>query len=84
MLAAAVSAADLATAGHDASIAGIERSYADHEYTVTDLTRFYVERIGAIDQRGPALHAIIEINPDWASLAHGLDDDLKRGHPAMH
>jgi len=68
-------------AAHDVSIAGIEQAYANHRYTVTDLARFYVGRIGAIDQHGPALHAIIEINPDWARLAHDFDNDLKSSPP---
>ena len=69
----AVSAADMPTAVGDASIVGIEQALAERQYTVTDLVRYYVARIGAIDQHGPALHSIIEINPDWQRLARELD-----------
>ena len=78
-LSSAVAAADLETAARGASIAGIEQAFAEHRYGVADLAGYYIERIGAIDHNGPALHAIIEINPDWASLARDLDNELQSG-----
>jgi amidase len=74
-------AADMDAAAREASIAGIEQALTDHTYTVADLAGYYVARIGAIDQNGPALHSILEINPDWKSLASALDDGLKSGNP---
>lgn len=81
VLGTVVFAADMATAGPNASIAGIEQALADQRYTVADLAGYYVARIGALNQRGPALRAIIEINPDWISLAGDLDrsDRAARG-----
>ena len=84
LVASAASAADMATAGLDVSIAAIEKAYADHQYSVTDLARYYVGRIGALDQHGPSLHAIIEINPDWTSLASDFDRQLKAASAPMH
>jgi amidase len=69
-------------AARNASITGIEQAISQHHYTVTDLAAFYVSRIGAIDQNGPALHSIIEVNPDWQNIAKDMDNQLKSGDPA--
>jgi amidase len=37
------------------------------------LTEMYLERIEALDKRGPAINAIIELNPDVLAIADGLD-----------
>ena len=39
----------------------------------------YLARIEAIDKNGPALHSVIEINPDAKSIADGLDAERKAG-----
>ena len=52
------------------------RSGAD---TAASLTRQYLERIGAIDQRGPAINCVIELNPDAQAVAAQLDAERKAG-----
>ena len=47
--------------------------------TAQSLARQYLARIDAIDQRGPAINAIIELNPDALSIAAGLDAERKAG-----
>jgi len=47
--------------------------------TSASLTRQYIDRIGAIDQRGPAINAVIEINPDALAIASQLDAERKAG-----
>ncbi len=37
------------------------------------LTEMYLERIEALDKRGPAINAIIELNPDVLAIADALD-----------
>lgn len=37
------------------------------------LTEMYLERIEAVDKRGPAINAIIELNPDALAIAEVLD-----------
>lgn len=81
-LSSAASAADMGDVARDASIAAIEQALSDRRYTVTDLAGYYVTRIGAVDQNGPALHSIVEVNPDWKSLAQDMDKQLKSGSPA--
>lgn len=64
----------------ESSIATIEQALASKQYTVRDLERYFADRIGAIDQQGPALHSIIEVNPEAASLAAGLDTPPQPKH----
>jgi amidase len=47
--------------------------------TSESLTRQYLDRIDAIDQRGPAINAVIELNPDALSIASQLDVERKAG-----
>lgn len=43
------------------------------------LARQYLDRIDAIDQRGPAINAVIELNPDAMAIAAQLDAERKAG-----
>jgi amidase len=47
--------------------------------TSASLTRQYLDRIGAIDQSGPAINAVIELNPDALAIAAALDAERKTG-----
>ena len=52
------------------------RSGAD---TSRSLVQQYLARIDALDQRGPAINAVIELNPDSLTIASQLDDERKAG-----
>jgi amidase len=62
-----------------ADIAQIEQAYAAHAYTPHAVTDYFLQRIHDVDQSGPALHAIIEINPDALSIAGKLDAEKRSG-----
>ncbi|HET7373595.1 MAG TPA: amidase family protein, partial [Gemmatimonadaceae bacterium] len=47
--------------------------------TSQSLVRQYLARIDAIDQRGPAINAVIELNPDALAVAAQLDAERKAG-----
>ncbi len=47
--------------------------------TSASLVRQYLARIDAIDQRGPTINCVIELNPDAASIAAQLDAERKSG-----
>jgi amidase len=47
--------------------------------TATSLTRLYLGRIDAIDQRGPAINSVIERNPDAFAIARLRDEERKAG-----
>jgi amidase len=71
-------------AGRDAAVA--ERSIDDLQAamaarlaTSADLTRAYLKRIAAMDRRGPALRAVIAVNPDALAQALALDAERRAG-----
>ncbi|MBK8427694.1 MAG: amidase [Lewinellaceae bacterium] len=43
------------------------------------ITEMYLQRIAAIDREGPALHAVIEINPEALAIAEAMDQERKAG-----
>jgi amidase len=45
------------------------------KYTAQSLVEKYLARIDEIDKRGPAVNAIIELNPDALSIAQALDQE---------
>jgi amidase len=49
------------------------------DWTCRALTEMYLERIEALDRRGPSLYSILEVNPDALSIADGLDRELRGG-----
>src|SRR2546421_4880062 len=49
------------------------------KYNAHSLTRKYLDRIDDIDKRGPAINAVIELNPDALSIAADLDKERKAG-----
>ena len=54
--------------------------------SAVELTRFYLRRIQAIDERGPHLNSVIELNPDAIAMAEMADADRRRGrlHGPLH
>jgi amidase len=57
----------------EATIAGIHAAFADGRLTCTRLTQLYLDRIAAYNLRGPALRAIITVNPKALETAAALD-----------
>jgi amidase len=50
-------------------------------FTARSLVEKYTARIEEIDKRGPAVNAIIELNPDALSIADALDQERKAKGP---
>ncbi len=48
-------------------------------YTSAMLTDLYLQRIAVVDKDGPALNAVIEINPDARVIAEQMDRERKEG-----
>ena len=51
------------------------------EYTAHSITEKYLGRIEQLDKKGPAVNAIIEINPDALSIAEELDRERQARGP---
>jgi len=47
--------------------------------TARSLTEQFLQRIEQIDQDGPTLNSIIELNPDALSIASALDEERQAG-----
>jgi amidase len=59
------------------TIADLQSAMAAGKYTAHSLARKYLDRIGEIDKQGPAINAVIELNPDALSIATELDRERK-------
>jgi amidase len=47
--------------------------------TAKSITAMYLKRIDAMDKKGPAINAIIELNPDALKIAEEMDKERKSG-----
>ncbi|HXF75557.1 MAG TPA: amidase family protein, partial [Methylomirabilota bacterium] len=61
----------------EATIDKIHAAYRSGKLTCRELVQAYLDRIEAYDKRGPAINAIITINPHALKEAEGLDHALK-------
>lgn len=65
---------------HDeVTIDEIRSSLANNDYSIVELTRFYLDRIDSLSFGGPQLNAVITVNPDALDIAARLDDEMKAG-----
>ena len=58
-----------------ASIADVQAAVASGALTYERLVGLYLRRIDAFDKQGPALHAVIAINPRAIDIARALDQE---------
>src|SRR3546814_1017771 len=63
----------------EADIAGIQQAMHDGTLTSHELVQAYLDRIAAIDDAGPGLNAVIELNPDTLSEADQRDAERRQG-----
>src|SRR5579871_1137927 len=76
-LAAGAWAAPRAFELEEATLADLQKRMKEGSLTAGALTQRYLERIEAIDKRGPALNTVIEVNPDALQIAAALDAERK-------
>src|ERR1700690_3308085 len=55
------------------TIAELQAGLKSGKFTARSLTEKYLARIAEIDKRGPAVNAVIEVNPAALSIADELD-----------
>jgi amidase len=65
----------------EATIASIHAAFAAGQLTCAQLTRLYLDRIAAYNMQGPALRAIITVNPKAIETAAEMDRSY-RASPA--
>ncbi len=61
------------------TITQLQQGYDNGDFTVKDVVQAYLDRIAAIDDKGPMLNAVIQVNPDALAIAGQLDQELKDG-----
>jgi amidase len=65
----------------EATIASLQERMSTGSLDARALTKAYLDRIEALDRRGPTLRSVIETNPEALALAEGLDKERKDKGP---
>jgi amidase len=63
----------------EVSIAELQQRMASGELTSHAIVQLYLDRIAAVDKSGPAINAVIELNPDALAIADQFDAERKSG-----
>src|SRR2546425_667050 len=61
------------TAQNEKTVAQLQAEMAAGTLTSVQLTQFYIDRILALDQNGPNVNSVIELNPDALVMAQNAD-----------
>jgi len=62
----------------EATIADLQAGMASGKFSARSITERYLARIDEIEKRGPAINAIIELNPDALAIAETLDQERRQ------
>jgi amidase len=65
---------------NEETVAQLEYEMAHGTLTSEQLTREYITRIQAMDQNGPGVNSVIELNPDALAMARNADQLRRHGH----
>jgi amidase len=63
------------------TLADLQDGMKSGKFTARSLAAKYLARIEAVDQRGPAVNSVIEVNPDALAIADALDREWKAKGP---
>ena len=61
------------------SVAEMRAALDSGDLTSRELVNMYISRIEAIDQQGPTLNSVLQLNPDAAAIAAERDEELAAG-----
>jgi amidase len=64
---------------NEVSLADLQDGMKSGKYTSRSIAEKYLSRIDAIDKKGSAINAIIELNPDALAIADAMDKERKSG-----
>src|SRR5205809_6025276 len=67
------------TQHNEATVAQLQAEMASGSLTSEQLTNEYISRITALDQNGPGVNSVIELNPDALAMARNADALRRRG-----
>ncbi len=63
----------------EVTIAALQRDMIGGRRTARSITEQYLARIDQLDRQGPALHYLIELNPEALAIADALDNERRQG-----
>ena len=63
----------------ETTVAQLQDAMRAGRLTARKITKAYLDRIAALDRRGPTLRAVLETNPDALAIADALDAERKAG-----
>src|SRR5882762_10024539 len=63
------------------TIAELQSGMASGKYSAHTLAKKYLDRINDLDKHGPAINAVIELNPEALQIASDLDKERKAKGP---
>ena len=64
---------------NEATVAQLEAAMVAGTLTSVELTNYYITRILALDQNGPGVNAVVELNPDAMDMARHADQLFRHG-----
>jgi amidase len=64
---------------NDATVAQLQAMMGSGQTNSVALTNFYINRILALDQNGPGVNSVIELNPDAIAMAQNADTLRAKG-----
>ena len=64
----------------EATIEDLRAGMESGKYTARSIAEMYLKRIEAIDQNGPTLRSVIEVNPEALDIADQLDQEREQGN----
>jgi len=71
---------------NEVTITELQEKMSSGKLSSEQITQLYLKRIDEVDKKGPAINAVIEINPDAISIAKAMDVERKAGkvRSALH
>ncbi|HET9014053.1 MAG TPA: amidase [Thermomicrobiaceae bacterium] len=64
----------------EVTIVQLQQMMTTGHLTSAQLVQMYLDRIAALDQRGPHINSVLQLNPDALAIARALDKERKAGH----
>src|ERR1700733_10633910 len=64
---------------NEATVADLQAKMNAGTLTSEQLTQYYLRRIFDLDQNGPGVNAVIELNPDASRIAQQMDELRRHG-----
>jgi amidase len=64
---------------NELTVAQLQAKMANRHLNSVELTNFYIKRILKLDQAGPGVNSVIELNPDALAMAREADRQRTRG-----